>query len=73
MPRTAQERSIVQTGFYKIRNFPRVIGAIDCTHIRIQSPNSDIGERFRNRKGYFSFNVQVICNSNMEIMNIVSR
>ncbi|CAI6358096.1 unnamed protein product [Macrosiphum euphorbiae] len=73
MPRTAHERSIVQTGFYKTRNFPRVIGAIDCTHIRIQSPNSDIGERFRNRKGYFSFNVQVICNSNMEIMNIVSR
>ncbi|XP_029340980.1 putative nuclease HARBI1 [Acyrthosiphon pisum] len=52
MPRTAHERSIVQTGFYKIRNLPRVIGAIDCTHIRIQSPNSDIGERFRNRKGW---------------------
>ncbi|KAE9528791.1 hypothetical protein AGLY_012366 [Aphis glycines] len=73
MPQSAHERSIVSTGFYKIRNFPRVIGAIDCTHIRIQSPNSDIGERFGNRKGYFSFNVQIICNSNMEIMNIVSR
>lgn len=24
--------------FYKIAKFPRVIGAIDCTHVKIQSP-----------------------------------
>jgi len=28
----------VITGFYSRSRFPRVIGAIDCTHIKIQSP-----------------------------------
>ncbi|KAJ9586179.1 hypothetical protein L9F63_016111 [Diploptera punctata] len=31
---------------------------MDCTHIRIRSPGGDDAERFRNRKGYFSLNVQ---------------
>jgi len=30
----------VVTGFYS-RRFPGVIGAIDCTHIKIQSPGID--------------------------------
>jgi len=30
-------------------------------------------ELFRNRKGYFSLNVQTVCNSNLEITNIVAR
>lgn len=30
-------------------------------------------EKFRNRKGYFSFNIQVVCNSNLEIIDIVAR
>lgn len=40
--------------FYQIAKFPKVIGAIDCTHVRIQSPGGENAERFRNRKGYFS-------------------
>lgn len=35
-------------------------GAIDCTHIRLSSTNfGGIAEVYRNRKGYFSLNVQV--------------
>ena len=30
-------------------------------------------ELFRNRKGYFSLNVQTVCNSNLELMNVVAR
>lgn len=33
----------------------------------------DIAENFRNRKGYFSLNVQVVCNSQMQIMDVVAR
>ncbi|KAL4126786.1 hypothetical protein QTP88_010995 [Uroleucon formosanum] len=56
-----------------MHKFPQVIGVIDCTHIRIQFPCQDIGEQYRNRKGYFSFNVQVVCNSNLEITDNVAR
>ncbi|XP_050550858.1 putative nuclease HARBI1 [Spodoptera frugiperda] len=59
--------------FYNIARFPRVLGAIDGTHIRIQSPCSQVGEEFRNRKGYFSLNVQAVCNANLLFMNVVAR
>jgi hypothetical protein len=29
-----------QSEFYNIAGFPRIIGAIDCTHIKIQSPGN---------------------------------
>lgn len=39
---------------------PGVDGAIDCTHIRLtQCKFDNIQEIYRNRKGYFSLNVQV--------------
>lgn len=39
---------------------PNIDGAIDCTHIRLlQTRFRGIDEAFRNRKGYFSLNVQV--------------
>ena len=37
--------------------FPRIIGAIDGTHIRIQAPVNQANAYF-NRKKYFSFNTQ---------------
>ncbi|XP_045457651.1 putative nuclease HARBI1 [Melitaea cinxia] len=59
--------------FYQIAHFPRVLGAIDGTHIRIQSPMQAIGEEFRNRKGYFSLNVQAVCDADLRLMNVVAR
>lgn len=38
MPATDEEVYTLQRCFYKIARFPRAIGAIDCTHIRIQRP-----------------------------------
>nr|CAI5831652.1 unnamed protein product [Callosobruchus analis] len=38
MPETAEEIGNAQHGFYQIARFPRVVGAVDGTHIRIKSP-----------------------------------
>ena len=59
--------------FYNVARFPSCMGAIDCTHIKIKNPGGANAELYRNRKGYFSFNVQVVCNADLKIMNIVSR
>lgn len=37
-PSKPEKRLEVQTNFYKIAKFPRVLAAIDCTHIKIKSP-----------------------------------
>ncbi|GAB1861636.1 Nuclease HARBI1 isoform X2 [Camponotus japonicus] len=57
-PNTAEEIKKEQLQFYKIARFPRVIGCIDCTHIRVQSFGGEDAELFRNRKGYFSINTR---------------
>lgn len=38
MPETHEERQQSATEFYRFAEFPRTIGAIDCTHVKIQSP-----------------------------------
>lgn len=50
-----------------------MIGAIDCTHVKIRSPGGAEAEYFRCRKGYFSFNCQAVCNANMEFTSLVAR
>lgn len=75
MPETAEERQKVALDFFNYRNahFPRTIGAIDCTHVKIQSPGGESSETFRNRKGYFSLNVQTIASPDLKVRNIVAR
>jgi len=51
--------------------FPKCIGAIDCTHVKIISPGGLDAEIYRNRKGYFSINVQTIYDTDLRIQNIV--
>ena len=39
---------------YRLKSgFPNIIGAIDCTHTKVQSFGRESGERHRNRKGFF--------------------
>ncbi|XP_018578346.1 putative nuclease HARBI1 [Anoplophora glabripennis] len=73
MPRTQQEIESTKRGFFAMHGFPRVVGIVDGTHIRIQSPGGDNAELFRNRKGYFSINTQVTCDFNLKIIDIVAR
>ncbi|XP_045464156.1 putative nuclease HARBI1 [Harmonia axyridis] len=72
-PETQEEIRRTQTEFFGIASFPRVLGAIDCTHVKIKTPGGDNAELFRCRKGYFSLNVQAICNAKLEFTDIVAR
>ncbi|KAK9700633.1 DDE superfamily endonuclease [Popillia japonica] len=87
MPQTREEKEATAVEFHRVARFPRVVGAIDCTHVRLlpwirfprvvgaidcthvrlQSPGGNMAENFRNRKGYFSLNVQVVCNATTKI------
>ncbi|XP_022175254.1 putative nuclease HARBI1 [Myzus persicae] len=72
-PKNVVDMRKVVNGFYSLCRFPKVVGAVDCTHVKIQSPGGDNAETFRNRKGYFSINTQCICNPWLKIMDIVAR
>ncbi|CAH1962127.1 unnamed protein product [Acanthoscelides obtectus] len=62
MPENGQERTVIRQEFFNIARFPRCIGALDCTHIKIKSPGGADPENYRNRKGFFSYNVQTTQN-----------
>lgn len=63
----------VKAQFCNIAGFPNVIGCIDGSHIPIQSPGGEQAELFRNRKGFFSINVQVVCDAKLYIRDIDAR
>lgn len=71
-PETQDEKRHVIESLYNIGHFPGVIGTIDCTHIPIKSPGGANAEHYRNRKGYFSLNVQTICDADLLIRDIVA-
>lgn len=73
MPQNEEEQQNVAVKFFEIAEFPGVIGAVDCTHIKIKSPGGQHAEMFRNRKGYFSINTQAVCDADLKIMNIIAR
>ncbi|XP_018574896.2 putative nuclease HARBI1 [Anoplophora glabripennis] len=67
------EQQSIKADFYRIAGCPRIVGAIDCTHINIKNPGGDYPVLFINRKGYYSLNVQVVSDSKCRIRDIVER
>ncbi|XP_044599579.1 putative nuclease HARBI1 [Cotesia glomerata] len=57
-PSTPVEILQNQVEFYQTAGFIRVVGCIDCKHVKVESFGGDDAEIFRNRKGHFSINVQ---------------
>ena len=55
---TRREAQRNKQKFFAMQRFPNVIGCVDGTHVRIQSPVEQEHE-FVNRKGFHSINVQV--------------
>ena len=54
------ETSLAKYKFSQICGLPRVIGTIDCTHIKICLPGGPNSELYRNGKVCFSVNVQAL-------------
>ncbi|GBL85681.1 Putative nuclease HARBI1 [Araneus ventricosus] len=73
LPVNKEECKEVSKKFFDIAGFPSVIGALDCTFVRIVSPGGEDAERFRCRKNYFALNVQTIVDSDLVIRNVVAR
>lgn len=71
MPRTAAECQRACAEFREVASFPHTIGAIDCTHVKIQSPGGRQAGFFRNRKSFFCLNVQTISDRNLRVMDVV--
>ncbi|XP_041350851.1 putative nuclease HARBI1 [Gigantopelta aegis] len=65
------ELDSVKPRFLNIAGFPNCVGAIDCSHIRIIG-QGDNGQRFINRKGWSSINVQAVSDTNHTFVNIVA-
>ncbi|KAM4585092.1 putative nuclease HARBI1 [Odontesthes bonariensis] len=63
----------IKEEFYRIAGFPNVIGAVDCTHIKIKSPSGGHEGDFVKRKNFHSINVQMVCNADYLINNVVAK
>ncbi|XP_055919623.1 putative nuclease HARBI1 [Eupeodes corollae] len=76
-PSSPAELNDMKSGFYNIARFPKVIGAIDCTHVQIKRPARIVGPimagHYINRKGYYSLNVQIVTDHKCRIIDIVAR
>lgn len=73
MPRNNDELKNNFLGFYNISQMSTIVGCIDGTHVKVCGQGGPNGERFRNRKQFFSLNIQVIGNHDLKIQNIVAR
>ncbi|KAL4103612.1 hypothetical protein QTP88_018973 [Uroleucon formosanum] len=71
-PLTNGEVATKKADFRRKFNMPLIIGAIDCTHIRIKKVAGDYAQLYINRKGFYSINVQVICDANCHILHVIA-
>lgn len=71
-PYTADEQANITAQFAATASFPNVIGDISCTHIAVKAPSQDESVDI-NRKHFHSINVQIICDAQMQLSNIVAR
>lgn len=66
------DREVQQTkklNFMREFGFPGIVGCIDGTHIAILAPVED-EHLYLNRKRFHSKNVQIICDNNLNILNV---
>ncbi|XP_063596982.1 putative nuclease HARBI1 [Penaeus indicus] len=68
-----QEAADIHSKFYEVAQFPNVIGAIDCVHMRISNPGGAMAEQCKNSKGWYSVNCQVVAGPDLRILRAIVR
>ena len=70
-PAAVQE---TQRAFFNISGFPQLVGVVDGTHIGLHGCKLGDNEPiYINRKGKHTINVQLICDAEFKITNVVAR
>ncbi|KFM62282.1 putative nuclease HARBI1, partial [Stegodyphus mimosarum] len=72
-PSTENQLLEIQQGFCEVSGFSNVVGAIDCTHIIINKPAVPDWFVYINRKNKFSINVQMVCDADLKVLDVVAR
>lgn len=67
---TQEEQGIIETKFQMKKNFPKVIGAIDGSHIEISAPVENKLDYFNNRKKYYSILMQAIVDADCKFIDV---
>ncbi|XP_071528385.1 putative nuclease HARBI1 isoform X2 [Panulirus ornatus] len=67
------EAADIHTKFYEVAQFPNVIGAIDCIHMRISNPGGAMAEQCKNSKGWYSVNCQAVVGPDLKILTAIVR
>nr|XP_033774378.1 putative nuclease HARBI1 [Geotrypetes seraphini] len=70
-PEGEEQQQEIKQDFSQIAGMPSVLGAIDCTHV-LFTPPSDEELMYLNHKMGYSLNVQVVCDSNLRILDVAS-
>ncbi|KAJ8918523.1 hypothetical protein NQ315_015230, partial [Exocentrus adspersus] len=52
-----------------VAGFPGILGCIDCTHVAITTPFLQ-EDAYKNHHGFYSINVQMICDEQLRILNV---
>ncbi|KAJ1518908.1 hypothetical protein ONE63_011480 [Megalurothrips usitatus] len=68
----AARRRLILKNFQRYPYIPGVLGMVDGSHIAIIAPLVH-EEQYLNRKGYHSLNIQVCCDVDYNILNVVAR
>lgn len=74
MPNTTEELEKMKQDFFLVAGMPSVIGALDGTLVKIQEVGGTQNKTdFFCRKQYYAINVQIICDANASVLDIVAR
>ncbi|XP_069486069.1 putative nuclease HARBI1 [Ambystoma mexicanum] len=72
LPQTPQEATATKIASHALVGMPNVIGALNCTHIKLVVPHS-VEVVYRNQKLYHSINVQMVYDASKIITHCCAR